>query len=58
MVIGNDVQLGPWQRIFLVELDGPRSRAVVVTTAGLLEGWPRERPVLRSVLPKVVEEPA
>ena len=57
-VIGDEVQLGPWQRIFLVELDGPRSREVVVTTAGLMEGWPRERPVLRSVLPEIGEEPA
>ena len=57
-VIGGEVQLGTWQRIFLVELDGPRSREVVVTAAGLLGAWPRQRPVLRSVLPELVEEPA
>ena len=57
-VIGDDVQLGRWQRIFLVELDGPRAREVVVTTAGLPGALPRERPALRSVLPELVEEPA
>ena len=57
-VIGDDVQLGRWQRIFLAELDGPRAREVVVTTAGLPGALPRERPALRSVLPELVEEPA
>ena len=57
-VIGDEVQLGTWQRIFVVELDGPRSREVVVTTAGLLGAWPRERPALRSVPPEFVGEPA
>ena len=56
-VIGDEVQLGRWQRIFLVELDGPRSREVVVTTVGVL-ARPRERPALRSVLPELVEEPS
>ena len=57
-VIGEEVQLGRWQRIFLVELDGPRSREVVVTTAGLQGAWPRARPARRSVLPELVEERA
>ena len=57
-VIGEEVQLGRWQRISLVELDGPRSREVVVTTAGCLGAWPRERPARRSVRPEVVEERA
>ena len=56
-VIGDEVQLGRWQRILLVELDGPRSREVVVTTVGVL-ARPRERPALRSVLPELVEEPS
>ena len=42
-VIGDEVQLGRWQRIFLVELDGPRSREVVVTTVGVLAPRPQER---------------
>ena len=57
-VIRGDVQLGQWQRIFLVELDGPREREVVVTTAGLLRAWAQERLAQRSVLPELVEEPA
>ena len=57
-VIGAEAQLGPWQRIFLVELDGPRSREVVVTTVGLLGTRPRERPALRTVLSELVEKPA
>jgi secondary thiamine-phosphate synthase enzyme len=28
----NELQLGTWQRIILVELDGPRQREVVITT--------------------------
>ena len=56
-VIGDDVQLGKWQRIFLVELDGPREREVVVITSGLLAAWPRERPASPAVLPELVEEP-
>jgi thiamine phosphate synthase YjbQ (UPF0047 family) len=28
------LQLGRWQRLFLVELDGPRSREVSVLLAG------------------------
>ena len=31
------IQLGPWQRIFLIELDGPRNRTVSVTTIGKVE---------------------
>ena len=50
-------QLGTWQRLFLVELDGPRSREIVVTTAGLPGSRPRERSALRSLPPELVEEP-
>ena len=57
-VIGNEIQLGRWQRIFLVELDGPRSRELVVTTAGLQRAWPPEQAAAPSVLPQVVEESA
>ena len=57
-VVGGEVQLGRWQRIFLVELDGPRSREVVVTTTGRLGAWPRERPALRPMRPALAEEPA
>ena len=57
-VIGAEIQLGPWQRIFLVELDGPRCREVGVTTAGLLSTWQRERSALRPVLPEPAEESA
>lgn len=57
-VIGDEVQLGRWQRIFLVELDGPRSREVVVATAGLLGARPREQAAQRPVLPELVEQPA
>ena len=56
-VIGDEVQLGTWQRLFLVELDGPRSREIVVTTAGLPGSRPRERSALRSLPPELVEEP-
>ena len=57
-VIGDEVQLGRWQRIFLVELDGPRAREFVVTTAGLLGAWPREQAARRPVLRELMEEPA
>ncbi len=30
-VSGGQVELGTWQRIMLVELDGPRDRRVTVT---------------------------
>jgi len=33
-IVGGAVQLGRWQRIFLVELDGPRRREVSVTVMG------------------------
>jgi len=33
-VAGGRLQLGRWQRLFLVELDGPRSREVSVLLAG------------------------
>ena len=58
VVIGGEVQLGRWQRIFLVELDGPRSREVVVTTAGLAGAGspgPAAPPGLR---PSLAEGPA
>lgn len=32
---GGEMQLGRWQRIFLVELDGARRRSVLVTILGL-----------------------
>ena len=56
-VIAGKVQLGTWQRIFLVDLDGPRSREVVVTTAGCLGAlWP-EGPVPCGAMPKLVQDP-
>jgi secondary thiamine-phosphate synthase enzyme len=33
-VVDDTLQLGRWQRVFLVELDGPRSRAISVTLLG------------------------
>jgi len=36
-VVRGGVQLGQWQRVFLVELDGPRDRNVSVMMLG--EGW-------------------
>lgn len=33
-VVGGELQLGRWQRVFLVELDGPRSRDVSVLLLG------------------------
>jgi secondary thiamine-phosphate synthase enzyme len=36
-VVRGVVQLGRWQRVFLVELDGPRDRGVSVMLVG--EGW-------------------
>ncbi len=33
-VIDGDLQLGQWQRVFLVELDRPRSREVVLQAPG------------------------
>ena len=33
-IVGGRLQLGAWQRIFLVELDGPRSRNVSVVAIG------------------------
>jgi secondary thiamine-phosphate synthase enzyme len=37
-VVKGALQLGHWQRIFLVELDGPRDRDVSLMMVG--EGWP------------------
>jgi hypothetical protein len=34
-VVGGQLQLGRWQRIFLVELDGPRKRAVSIGVLGM-----------------------
>lgn len=33
-VVDGDVQLGPWQRVFLVELDGPRRRSISILVMG------------------------
>ena len=55
-VIDAELRTGRWQRIFLVELDGPRSREVAVTTAGLLGTGPRERLAVASAFPHLVEE--
>ena len=33
-IVGGSVHLGTWQRIFLVELDGPRTRSVSVVAIG------------------------
>ena len=56
-VTGGEVQLGRWQRIFLVELDGPRSRQVVVTTAGLAGAGPSGPPAPLRLRP-LAEGPA
>lgn len=37
-VVGGRLQLGRWQRIFLAELDGPRTREVSVLLLGVGEG--------------------
>jgi|SRR5579884_1691676 len=34
-VVGGEVQLGKWQRVFFVELDGPRPRSLTVQTMGI-----------------------
>jgi secondary thiamine-phosphate synthase enzyme len=34
---GGAVRLGRWQRVFLVELDGPRERRVSVTVLGIVD---------------------
>lgn len=36
-IIEGGLELGQWQRIFLVELDGPRCRQVVVQVSGVAE---------------------
>jgi secondary thiamine-phosphate synthase enzyme len=43
-VLGGQLQLGRWQRIFLVELDGPRPRTVNVVVMGLAAEPGRFRP--------------
>lgn len=57
-LIGGSVQLGRWQRSFLVELDGPRQREMVVATAGLVATGPPAGPAPRPLLPEIVGEPA
>jgi secondary thiamine-phosphate synthase enzyme len=42
-VAGGRLQLGRWQRVFLVELDGPRSREVSVLVLGEVERRDRHR---------------
>ena len=37
-VAGGRLQLGRWQRVFLVELDGPRRREISLLTLGEIEG--------------------
>jgi secondary thiamine-phosphate synthase enzyme len=41
-VVGGRVHIGRWQRIFLVELDGPRQREVSVMVLGSPEAPPSE----------------
>lgn len=53
-LIDGEVQIWKWQRIFLAELDGPRERGLVVTTAGLLGGYPCEWPPQHRILPESV----
>jgi len=48
-VVGGALQLGRWQRIFLVELDGPRRRTLGVTTMGLTAAQGATRTVLQAV---------
>lgn len=55
-LIGGSVQLGRWRRSFLVELDGPRQREMVVTTAGLVATAPPAGPAPRPLLPETVGE--
>lgn len=55
-VIGSEVRQRRWQRIFPVELDGSRSREVVVTTARLLEARSRIRSAMGSDFPEQLEE--
>lgn len=57
-LIDGEVQIGKWQRIFLAELDGPRERGLVITTAGLSGACPYERPPQHRVLPEPVGETA
>jgi secondary thiamine-phosphate synthase enzyme len=48
-VVGGTIQLGRWQRIFMVELDGPRPRALGVTAMGLSGHRSGARSMLRPV---------
>ncbi len=34
-LVEGKIQLGPWQRVFLVELDGARKRAISITVMGM-----------------------
>lgn len=55
-VIDTEVRTGRGQPIFLVELDGPRSREVAVTTAGLLATGPCAGLAVGSAAPQLVED--
>jgi secondary thiamine-phosphate synthase enzyme len=37
-IVDGDVQRGTWQRIFLVELDGPRARSLAIVVMGATAG--------------------
>ena len=50
------VRTGRWQRISLIELDGPRSREAAVTSAGLAETRACARPPVASPSPQLEEE--
>jgi secondary thiamine-phosphate synthase enzyme len=43
-VVGGDVELGRWQRIFLVEFDGPRRRTLSLTVSGIAGTRRAQRP--------------
>ena len=36
-VVGGKVEFGEWQRLFLVELDGPRARSISILILGTIE---------------------
>ena len=44
-VVAGELQLGRWQRLFLVELDGPRQRSVALHMLGCAgePAWPRSK---------------
>ena len=50
-VVGGAIELGTWQRIMLVELDGPRQRRLTVTAiAGLRSQLAGDCPIKQAVL--------